>query len=484
MSTRWLMRTSGTVVLYLGLFLILIVSRELGTADNGDFTRAFGWFVDRPVGFAQNWPDAADPSWKLRFFQAPVVYWVPAQSSNQPTWLTSAHVLWWIGYQLNNLLFSKSVVNLQFVVLPFFMIHALLYVIAIVACRNSQMALLCGIMLLLVFTDALAISLYGSFYSESITILTVYGFGVIFLVVISRTVDISRSLSFYWISLSITTLSIAFLLSKRQYLYFVVPFSGLMLTLVLVSSRSRHRVIVGGLTLLVLATTYLAATTRSAGPETGAIRTTSFHALYYGLLPLADDKKTLLQQLALPPESESLIGSHGFGAAASRFISETPQLSPTLFVRAILLEPVAYAKLLLHNAREIGDLNIDLGRVPGAVGEKPQAVLTLLGTIGSFIKGLPFLAVVLTVVGIALSRARAFDRPTRRLAWSLLLALAAVLVFDVLISTFDGIQEVRKHVIVGSVTGYVLLAVSLCVVCAARERVVEAASGDLEERGG
>ena len=378
-----------SIVFILGAFLILVSGREYGLADNGDFGRYFGPYIDRPAELPVNWPSAGTPQYARRFFRTPIIYWHPADNhTRRGSWISSAHLFWALGYALNCVLYSPQVVNLRILVLPFFVVHLGLFAFVLRSVSRTASSVVPSMLFLLIFSDALLLSFYTSFYAESLAILSLFG---LLALAVAPEHDPGALALHAWFGVFFAGLCATILLTKRQYVYLALPAAGVLIWQ-LMQWRSHPALpprtgitMAASLAMVLLAT--MGSVEERSGSETSAVRNTSYNSLYFGVMMFSADKLAMLSALGLPKESSSLVGVHAFTRESTAFIAKTAQLRPSLLLRAAVFEPQAYLRLICHNLRELGNLKLRLGAVPGADRGHPPPWLRPLSTVGGWLPG-------------------------------------------------------------------------------------------------
>jgi len=101
----------------------LLAQLDTGLADNGDFTRAMTIFTSGPATISPNWPDPISQKelWVRRFFKYYIPYWkldYPEAFSIRRPFKSTALLLWVPGIFLNQLFWSKNVLNIGIMSLP------------------------------------------------------------------------------------------------------------------------------------------------------------------------------------------------------------------------------------------------------------------------------------------------------------------------------------------------------------------------------
>lgn len=450
--------------LALAAFLILVVNREFGVADNGDFSRYTRGFTSKPYDLAVNWPEAGSSDWDYRFFRQPIFYWSPpVDGAGDAPWLTSATPFWEVGRHLNNVLHTDKVLDSRYAGLPFFLLHALglFYVLRFVVPSTAAGAVV-AVGAFLVFTDARLSASYNSFYAQSVPILALLLLSAYFFERLFSPADRHAGprarRAFGLFTLAMLGMAIG---AQRQYVYFLAP--ALLLAFFLIASggalqRSKKILLcAGAAAVLTVATGLVILSRQGNASEADVLRISTYNALYYGMLPQSDDPAALMAELGLPADSAHFIGRFAWTDEARSFIESEPSLRFQTVLRAISVDPAAFARSILHNAGEVGRFDIPLGMVFGEYDAHPPALVSASTVLVSQVAGLGLLAVsVLSAVLLMLLPRGA--SPERRLAGRVFAAaLLLILVTDVVISAFDGQQEARKHVLVASATCLVIL---------------------------
>ncbi|MGE0449888.1 MAG: hypothetical protein AB7Q29_09940 [Vicinamibacterales bacterium] len=76
-----------------------VAQRNIGLADNGDYTRVMGTITSGPIGITANWPEPGTADWSRRFFSHWLPYWRLDWPLESPR--TSAVLLWIPGAGLS-----------------------------------------------------------------------------------------------------------------------------------------------------------------------------------------------------------------------------------------------------------------------------------------------------------------------------------------------------------------------------------------------
>ncbi|GEM_PF-5732525 len=444
-------------------FMVLLVNREFGAADNGDFVRYMGDYASAPIDMKDRSPPALSEAWYARYFDQPSFYWSPAEPGFTQPWFTSATVFWRFGDVLGKYLFSPSVVNIKYIGLPLFLFHFLIVLLLIGRVRPVTPApalVLAGTFLIL--TDARITAFYNSFYAEVVPFLALF---LLFVFLSCRTwagQAVPRNWSEQTLYALVLAMLMAAIFAKRQYLYLIVPvliFGHFYVKTEVRLSRVARTVLLFFFAVLFAGVVGLVTTSqRIDNPsELRASRVTSYHALYFGMLPHSKKQTELLAELGLPAESKALIGRDAWNQASSKLIADNPNLTIKTFLRAIVIDPRAFLGSLWQNAKEVGNFDVDLGMIYGERRQPPPVLITAFSTGFTKVAGagilLPslLLACILAVFPVGVPSERRFASRT------LSLILLVIIVGDVGISTFDGRQEANKHVMLASLAAALML---------------------------
>jgi hypothetical protein len=155
----------------------MLNQHNVGQADNGDFTRSMTMLTQGPTVMT-NWPSTDSGQWKDRFFN----YWIPHwwlnwDIKNIPA--SSVFILWLPGAFLNYILYSKNILNLEWLsIMPKFLMLGfmllLFWWVERQAKNHIHLLLGLGIPMTLIFTNTDYIAYFTSFYEE--TALFIYFF--------------------------------------------------------------------------------------------------------------------------------------------------------------------------------------------------------------------------------------------------------------------------------------------------------------------
>lgn len=456
-----------TFVLLLGVFLLLVINREFGVADNGDFSRYSREFISKPVALKVNSPPEKTDEWNYRFFSQPIFLWSHQENTpdNKP-WFTSARIFWDTGISLGKNVFSQNIINLRYAGILFFLVHCAVFFLLIFSIRSKSIKnLLVFLVLLFVYTDARITAFYNSFYAESVPLLALTATFSYFMIGVMRDEQGKAHEKYTNLILSVVCLALIILavFAKRQYLYFLIPatlFLAFFISYLLPNFSWVKKVllffIATGLLLYIAADQTVSNRIKNQ-EELNASRITSYHAIYYGILPLSNKKNELLNEIGLPQDSFIYIGKNAWNDSSLKFISENiSSLDIKVYLNAIQFDPLAFIKLALSNAKEVGNFDIPLGMVPGDSLQYPPRIITLATVVTTHFSGVIFCGFVF-LSGFLLifcrfgvnSEAFYFSRTSAAI-------LLSIFILDILISTFDGQQEARKHVLIASFSGMLI----------------------------
>ena len=452
-----------TAVIILSFFLLLVVNREFGLADNGDFSRYILGFASKPVELNMNWPQVGSKEWHFRFFSQPLFYWSPAAEGTK-SWFTSAALIWGVGEFLNNSLYSSNVIGMRNIGLPFFLLHllGLIFIIGRLSPTNPK-TVVAFLGTFIVMTDARITAFYNSFYAESLPILTVF---LVFSFFMGRIFCFSKNQRFIFkeklFALLIIGLLLLSIFAKRQYLYFLFPALLFLFYYIfyMFESKILTRIIVFLFFSIVIlfASVFITKSQRISNvDELSASRITSYHALYYGLLPHSSNPEKVIEEIGLPPESKALIGESAWNENSSIFIDEQPNINLRSFISAIIVDPTAFGLSLLNNAKQVGNFDIPLGMVYGTTSQYPPKLISLPSVAITSISGQGLLLVVISLSLFLFVFPYGSSVENRISHRCLNVLLLGVILADIFVSTFDGQQEARKHVIISGICSILLI---------------------------
>lgn len=311
----------------------------------------------------------------------------------------------------------------------------------------------------LVLVDAQITAYYHSLYAESIifSALTVFfGWGIWETHINSKQVQKGTS----WQNLFLEIIVLLFFLmaafAKRQYMYLMVPtafFWAVYLFFLQNGGSIKAKATFFSIVILVIASMGCARLlSYSSDMDEGAKAYTVSHGLYYGLLMHSNKPEQILKGLQLPLETKKCIG-YLRGANEPEEIRQLfnlTNLKLSMFIKAILIDPEAWLKLYFFNAKELGNFQCPLGMIPCGNREYSPTVTRPLTTLSGKMNGSVFLAgaVLIAILQLLLR----FHLPSKALFAnrSLVLILLFITLMDIALSTFDGHQENRKHILLAS----------------------------------
>ena len=449
-----------TLVFLFCAFQLLFVNREFGVADNGDFTR-YMKYLEKPYSFTVNWPTEIQ-QYKKRFYSQPLIFWDFSQQENPNRWPTSAHLFWDLGKKLNQFFFSTSIFSARYLGVLFYLIQFLILFFLYKTFRRGYeppVAFFLATPVFLVLVDAQITAYYHSLYAESIifSALTVFfGWGIWETHINLKQMQKGTP----WQNLFLGIIVLLFLLmaafAKRQYMYLLVPtafFWAIYLFFLQNGFSIKAKAISFSIVILVIASMGCARLlSYSPDMDEGAKAYTVSHGLYYGLLMHSNKPEQILKELQLPLETKKCIG-YLRGANEPEEIRQLfnlTNLKLPMFIKAILIDPMAWIKLYFFNAKELGNFQCPLGMIPCGNREYSPTVTRPLTTLSGKMNGCVFLAgAVLIAILLLLFR---FRLPNKALLAnrSLVLILLFITLMDIALSTFDGHQENRKHILLAS----------------------------------
>ena len=454
-----------TLVFLYCAFQLLFVNREFGVADNGDFTR-YMKYLEKPYSFTTNWPTETT-EFQKRFFNQPQIYWELSPKEKLNRWPTSAHLFWDFGKELNRIFFNSKIFSVHYWGIIFYLIQFLIlyFLYKSFQCHYEPLtAFFLATPVFLILIDTQITAYYHSLYAESIifSALTVFfGWSIWEIHVHSKETQ-NRT---FWPHLLLGFAVFLFLImaafAKRQYLYLFFPaavFWGGYLFFLQTGITIKIKSILFSLGIIVFLITAFFRISFN-GPDMNKIAKayTVSHGLYYGILMHAKDPENLLAELHLPTKTKICIGyPSGCGEPDKikilfdKVIYGDSKLDLSMFIKAILIDPVAWIKLYFFNAKELGNFQCPLGMIPCGNREYSPTVTRPLTTLPGKINGCVFLAgAVLIAILLLLFR---FHLPSKALFAnrSLVLILLFITLMDIALSTFDGHQENRKHILLAS----------------------------------
>lgn len=458
------------------IFMVFFVNLNFGRADNGDFSRYFGSLgIVKPLGFTANWPEVGSDEWGKRFFRQPLFFWeISKEAKNAEAWSTSASFFWKAGACVNKAFYSKNVLNVKIVSLPFYIIHLLAYsllFLTLLKCapvygyvRSFLLLLLLGV----IYGDIAIISYYNSFFAESVMILFCYvAFSLLFSIYLfNKFVGTVSQRAIYFALIVITLFALAALCAKKQYTYFIFCIPIISFYMLNIANINK-KIIVTWVIVSILVTLSVwglyFVSVRGTSEMNQGLRVTSYNSLFQGILVYSENQKRMLEQLGLPEASQSSIGKAPWaGDGSETFIRVSEQLSQKLFIQAILLEPKAYIELLTFNMLTLGNFNTNLGMVHGEAGGTGGVWIRLSTTAAQKLHGALFvLGIILAFLFIgAYSRHEFFRSPIVLLSFILIFITGG----DVVFSAFDGMQESAKHILCGSFAGIFIILLAFCLI--------------------
>lgn len=345
-------------VVFIWLFIAFYTHLEVGIADNSDFTRVMTHFTSGPVNVEQNWPNPQrDPdAWQSRFFNYWIPYWHLDFPAMEPSLNSSVVWLWYPGVALNYLVYSKTVLSMQFIALfPRLLIVGAFWMLLRWLWRESDRPILHALFFVLplvaVVSSADYTIFFNSFYFETASF--VYG---LLLLVALLYLHSTRNWGWFFLSLGLVTLLI---LAKASHIYWLLTIP---LLLWLVGLR-RWRLT--WLTICLCVPIFLQAQSFNRHPA--LTRFNQHNSLFYGVLMLSERPNDHLATLGMP-NAELCVGKMVFtfmGRQCDNVYGDQMGFRNT--VRVIITEP----SLLLKIPKQIADNMHETGL--GYLGRRAEA---------------------------------------------------------------------------------------------------------------
>ncbi len=328
---------------------------ETGLADNSDFSRIMTHFTSGPAHLDINWPDQrTQPElWESRFFS----YWIPHWRLDfpdiQPAFKSSVLMLWYPGILLNYLVYSKTVLSMQFVaLLPRVMMIAALWLLLRWTERHASYPkltmLLLALPVTLMATSSDHLIYLSSFYAE--TALLVYGFA--FFVAL---LYLAKTQRWRWFAAAFVLLGLV-LTAKASHIFLVLAVP-LLVMLKGVKGR-RNMVLASAVGMLALTLVGL-----QFNRNRSLMRFNQYNSFFYGILTYSDDPQRHLDALNMGTAGEcndTMVFTF-MGQVCNRLYGDNMRFSNTL--RVILTEPRLVPRIALVLADDMNQTHLQyLGR--------------------------------------------------------------------------------------------------------------------------
>jgi len=333
----------------------MYLQRDIGLADNGDFTSAIKLFTSGPVGFEPNWPPAGTEDWNQRFFH----FWIPRWKLDWPLGrpTSSAVALWLPGVALNHLLYSREVLYFPIVSLfPKVLLLASFVLLFrwIDASNLARRAVLCialGAPMALMLTTTDYIAYLNSFYRETASLVFLFLTLASFLFLNQRPQSTLRFLVCLAAVLLLAT-------AKPSSVYWPLVACPLLFYLRDErNGRADYSALLKGLGIgLALMLALLLSVLIYASRQS---KVYSYHSLFYGALTWSDHPSTHLAELGMKDGLEC-IGQSAYSPIGSECVSRYERkLSYLNTVQVIFREPIVMFRMIGHAADRMQDISIE-----------------------------------------------------------------------------------------------------------------------------
>ncbi len=510
------------LLLILGLFLIFVINREFGVADNSDSHRYIhplgtNTAIVKPVELPQEPTDWWFDEIKLfpfmiRFNTQPYFYWTPnvdvgilnSFASGRYTF-TTIRAFWTLGIALNKILYTPYVINLKIYSLPLFIIHGLFFACIFLLrkkislsphARESAPLTNCAVLLFsfLILTAANITGFYNTFYAEPLGIITMMGLFAFYAAAIGNKNYMGATEKNPHNILVCLLLFLLCLVSfgKMQYIYFVIiaPLFAILFGKCLFSRRVAPRSIIN-LTkpVKVFLCSFLALTfvffiinknKNQYADDWKPIN--ACHMTYQGTLHFATSPQATMEKFDLP---------RARGDGGSWCYDKLPRdiFGYRLAVKVVLSEPLGYLKFLFDNASQVGNFYMiyhhwgeiwsprphleqwGLGMIYGLTANRdtegklgvtkdnyPPFYLMLLPALSSALHGAGYIIASFFIGLIMLWRPFHFLPHDFSFNRHFAFLISSILFCDILVSTADGQSELIKHLFVASIASLILWA--------------------------
>jgi hypothetical protein len=344
---------SGVKHRYIHIVLISFVmgawslTRDIGLADNGDFSRVMTVFTSGPVGFTINWPNSDTPDYRRRFFEYFLPEWKLDWPSS-PMVTSSALLLWWPGVALSQLFYSPDVLYLPIMSLPSLGVLLFCFWKLLQWIENNGpnvLYLTLAVPFALIITDANYIAYLNSFYQD--------GPAFVF------TVALLASLFFYiekksGLALLVCAIACLFLAtSKAAFFYWPIVGMGVC---GLLADNVRHRLAAAGLGIVCLvASIWLM-------PATPDLRTNSAgQAIINGVLVFSDAPSQRFEEVGIVNKF-ACVGNDIFTRQGEEcFNNYRSWMNYETVLRITMAEPLIAARMFQYSALRMQIAKVNLG---------------------------------------------------------------------------------------------------------------------------
>ncbi len=509
------------LLLVLGLFLIFVINREFGVADNADTHRyihapSTTSAIMKPVEFLQEPVGGWDEEIKkfpfmVRFLTQPYFYWTPnldvgilKSFSSGHFSFTTMRAFWTVGFALNKILYTPYVVNLKILSLPLFIIHGLFFACIFLLrkkrslsphTRESAPLTNCAVLLFsfLILTAANITGFYNTFYGEPMGIITILGLFAFYAAAIGNKNYMGATEKNPHNILVCLLLFLLCLVSfgKMQYIYFVIIaplfvilfgeylFSGRVAPRSIINLTKPVKIFLGGFVALTLIFFIINKNKNEYADIAKPIM--ACHMTYQGTLNFATSRQATMEKFHLPTAN----GDGGYWC-----YDKLPRdiFGYRLAMKVALAEPLGYLKFLFDNASHVGNFymfnplvrldpnkpqlqRFGLGMIyglmtgrdaEGVVGVSkdnyPPFYLMLLPALSSVLYGAGYIIASFLVGLIMLWRSFHFSPHDFSFNRRFAFLISSILFCDIFISTADGQMDLPKHLFVASIASLILWA--------------------------
>ena len=318
--------------------LIMYCLRNIGLADNGDFTRSMTVVATEPLDISPNWPVDDSEKRQLRFDN----YWIPLwkiDDTSAPTDPSSSELMFIMGSVINRLFYSPRVLNMNYVALaywwivPFFL--GLLWLWVSGAGHGALVYAAIAIPVTLILSSGDYVVYWKSFYQEGGTLVYV----VICLIAL---VWFAQSKSIIALVLCVAFGFLVATSKPLSYFWFTALLAGVLALTPGVLDQHRPALAAIGVVLSVIA--FCISPTHR--PEENY---NQFNSLFNGVLVFSDCPECRLRELGLP-ECTDIIQETAFSPAGKAFLQTNgSKISFLSVVRVVLAEPKIVVRALTYS---------------------------------------------------------------------------------------------------------------------------------------
>lgn len=432
------------ITLFLAVVLSLALTRDIGLADNGDFTRSMLVYTSGPTNITSNWPATRTPEWNRRFFNYWIPYWKLDWPGGSPV-TSSATLLWLPGVFLSAWFYSPSILSIPIMTLPGLAILLACYWLLLrwIEARGIQLLYLTlALPIALLVSDANYVSYLNSFYQEGAAFVF-----LIALVVSSAWLIETKS----WLAL-ISTLLLCFLLATTKASYFYWPILGFGLCIWhAVDWRSRLVVMLLSIASFIMSLSQLPATSDMQANSAG-------QSLFAGALTFSDAPNQRLKELGFDGMNDC-VGENRFSLIGMRcFEQYKAKISYWTVARVFLAEPIVAMRLMRFAGSNMQIVFVSsLGHYAeddprAGIGNPLPLGLSLWSTLKQkvFPVGDWLFATLIAIVAVALALSRLNEAPRSLILISVVAAIGCVTEMVVAV-VGDGKPDIIKHLFIANV---------------------------------